>query len=111
MNYLEEYKKCAEICQDTDFGNKRSVRAHNAAVDRMYEIVEQASMDGSEAIANLISLLDDDISSKWIAHHIIEKAEVDPGIRKKCFKIIEKIASIDGPDAFGEKIWLEEWKK
>lgn len=110
MNYKEEYRKCAEICRDTDFGSKQSVRNHNKAVNYMYKIVERVTLAGSEAIAELINLLDDEISSKWIAHHLIEKTKLDPANRIKCFKIIEKIANGDGPDAFGEQMWLEEWK-
>jgi hypothetical protein len=101
MNFKEEYRKCAEICQGTDYGSKQSVSNRNKVVNRMYEIVEQASETGRESVAELIELLDDEISSKWIAHHIVEKTKVDPSIRDKCFKIIEKLANGDDPNAFG----------
>jgi hypothetical protein len=110
MNYIDEYRKCAELCRHTDYGSKQSVCEHNEAVKRMYKIVEQATQAGNEAITALVSLLDDEISSKWIAHHLIEKTKIDPSIRIKCLKIIEKLANGDGPDAFGEQVWLEEWK-
>ena len=57
----------------------------------MYKIVETASQAGKDSITEVINLLDDEISSKWIAYHLIEKSNIDPSIRKKCFKIIEKI--------------------
>ena len=76
MNFKEEYRKCVKIYRDTDYGNKQTVHHHNEALNRMYEIVDQASQAGSEAISDLISLPDDEISSKWIAHHLIEKTKL-----------------------------------
>ena len=58
----------------------------------------------------MIILLDDEISSRWMAHHLIEKTKISPSNRKKCFKIIDRIANGDDPDALGEQMWLDEWK-
>ena len=109
MNYKKEYQKCAETCHNTDYGNRNSVRKHNEAVDQMYKIVENASNSDSDAISDLISLLEDEMTSKWIAHHLVEKGKIDRDTRKKCIKIIKRLAKGDSAYAFGEKTWLKEW--
>lgn len=109
--FIDEYKKCAEICSRFNSSDKNSVKNNNQAVSRMYKIVEKVSKEGDEAIEKLAILLDDPISGQWLAHQLVEKINLPMHIENKCFQIIEKLAKEDAIGSMGEKIWLAEWKK
>ena len=107
---INEYKRYASICSQTDYEEKESVTSHNNAVDQMYRIVIEAAKIGPDSINELAELLDDKIAAPWLAHHLIEKTEIPKTLEGKCFEIIENIALGSDVDAMGEKQWLREWK-
>lgn len=110
-NIKEEYIKCAEICAQIDYSDKKSVRANNRAVDKMYRLVERAKFEGPESIAGLIDLLDHSLAGSWIAHQLVERVNFDIEIAKKCFEIIEPLAHGESANALGETWWLAENRK
>ncbi len=107
---IEEYKKFSEICENTDYSNKQSVKKHNKAVNGMYKIIEKVAQKGQSSVDKISQLLDDKISRKWVAFQLLEKVQVTSDIELKCLSIIEDIASGDGAEAMGSRIWLDEWK-
>jgi hypothetical protein len=108
---IEEYRQCASICATTDYGDKKAVRRHNQAVDKMYRIVETAAKQGSAAVSVLIPLLEEPPCAKWLAHQLLEKTETDPETELKCLAIIEALSKGEGPGALGEQYWLRDYRK
>ncbi|MFH2003077.1 MAG: hypothetical protein ABIK28_25645 [Planctomycetota bacterium] len=108
---IEEYKKCASTCAATDYRNKKSVRRHNLAVDRMYGIIVSAVKQGHDAVSSFLPLLDDPVCARWLAHHLLEKADVPPQVEEKCLAVIEALSKGDGPDALGEQYWLRDYRQ
>jgi hypothetical protein len=114
MDMFDEYRKCAEICSkkiDYYHVDKRTIRANNRAVVKMYKIVKKAVKNGDQAVAELVKLLDEPISAPWIAHQLVEKAKISPEIQLRCFNIIEKLAMKDGGESaeqMGERMWLKQ---
>jgi hypothetical protein len=109
--YLDDYQNCVEKCATTDYGNPQSVKIHNQAVQKMYEIVEQAARQGEETINTLATLLDHPRAAKWLAFQLLEKANVDSNVENKCLSIINGMANTESADSYGARIWLEKWKQ
>jgi hypothetical protein len=105
---IEEYHNQTKICALTDYSSKKSVKAHNSAVKRMYEIVEL--LKGDQLAINQISLLLDlkeNNTDLWIATHLLERTIPGKQIESKALKIIEKAAKGSGIDALGYREWLK----
>jgi len=103
-----EYINSCEICEYTDYQSKSSVKRHNQSVDRMYEIVEEIKSLGDNATHQFAELLNHPVSSKWLAHHLIEKVSISEELKYKCINIIRKLAMDNSQTGLGEKMWLEE---
>jgi len=71
----------------------------------MYEIVKIAAAKGPSEIERLAVLLNEKKSAKWIAHQLVEKAELQSEIENKCFKIIESYAKGNDADAISPAIY------
>ncbi len=108
---IDEYRKCSKICASLDCSDNKSVQKNNRAVSRMYKIVQTAAAEGLEAIGRLSVLLDEPESGKWIAHQLVEKADLPKEVEDKCFRIIEILSKGDSLNALGNSMWLDEWKK
>lgn len=106
-----EFILCSEICAQTDYGDMSTVRANNAAVSKMYKLVKAASDLGPDAVGKMAKLLDNPVASPWIAHQLIEKADISPATRDKCLSVIRKLAQGDSANAMGERMWLKEWER
>lgn len=83
---LEEYKKLAQICAETDYGNQASVRRRNKAVARMYKIVEAVGSEQTDEIrqqfVELFDITDYD-THLWAAIHLLERFYLRIQKRKK----------------------------
>lgn len=77
----------------------------------MYAIVRMVAAKEPEELEKFTSLLNEDAPARWLAHQLIELAEMPPDIEDKCFGIIESYAKGDSADAVGERMWLDEWEK
>ena len=108
---LDEYQNCVEKCAATDYGDPQAVKVHNRAVQKMYEIVEQAVREGAEAIKILATLLDHPLAARWLAFQLLEKANVDTEVENKCLSIINGMANAGSADSYGAGVWLEKWKQ
>ena len=105
-----EYRECAERCARIEYCDPASVADSNRAVDRMYEIVKLAVKEGEGAVNKLVSLLDEPVSARWLAHQLVEIADLQRDVEDRCFAIVEELATGDGPEAMGEAVWLKEFK-
>ena len=111
MSMLEEYRECAEICSRINYHDKKTIKANNHAVDKMYRIVEKAEKKGSASIAELATLLDESGSAEWLSYQLLERASVTPQIERKCLAIIYKLAMGENAEAMGSQMWLKNWYK
>lgn len=106
---LDEYRRCAEICKNTDYGNKKSVKENNRAAKRMWQLTEKVVKEGSGAIRLLASLLDDPLTKEWLAYQLLEKADLDADTEDKCFSVIREIAASNIPvNSFAAKKYLDD---
>ena len=116
MNLIEEYLDNIENMKLSldDYGDKGKVRKSNKLADRNIKIVELINHQ-PELIMKFVSLLDsEDIEVRaWVAHHVIERMNLDKSIRLKALREIED-ESINHPDSqkrLGTKMWLEQYYK
>ncbi len=116
---IREYINCATVCANVDYADRVSVRNNNKAVDRMRAIVDEITSTDSPLLSDLLALLDsddNDVASGWIAHHLVEMANLNSADIRKCFSKVEEMIEtadkcLDGATALGERMWLEEWRK
>lgn len=107
---IKEYKEQAVICATTDYSNKDSVKSHNKAVNRMYQIVDtvysQFGLEGLDGFSRLLDLVENG-TNVWAAVHIVEKMNPDPKIKEKALSIIKKVASENNAQGLGFRHWLK----
>ena len=111
---IEEYITCAEEAAAVDYGNKRSVREFNVRSARMREIVQEVVAMGQDAIGQFSSVLEIEPAAVWLAHHLVELAELDNKTLAKCFnRVMQAKSEAEGngehATAMGEDMWLKEW--
>ena len=106
----EEYRDCVKACENIDYTENRSIRLNNAAVTRMYQLVAKAEKRGAIGVAELLPLLDEPACAAWLAHQLVERATIDKLVEDRCFQIVEQLASHGGADAYGNQLWLSEWR-
>jgi hypothetical protein len=115
IDYLKaEYKRQTEICAETDYADKKTIRKNNAAVDRMYAIIDSVSKsEEKDAITNFAQLLNEEENRThiWAAIQMLEKLKVDEITKKVAIKIIETEAKSDSDSAVGLQYWLEKHQK
>ena len=109
---IDEYRKCAEICRSTDYGNSRSVKLHNRSAKKMHLLVLKASKEGDKVIEVLAQLLNDSVASEWLSYQLLEVVDgLQPNIELKCLEIIQKISNDSNrhADSYGARVWLARW--
>ena len=112
---VNEYLSRAEKAKSVDYSDKKSVEQFNASADRMRAIVDEVVDLGQDAILAFACLLDKEPAVTWVAHHLVEKAELDAATLAKCFSRVEQAmmdaeARGDLANAMGEEMWLKEWR-
>jgi hypothetical protein len=108
---IDEYKNCVAVTVQADYADRRSIRRSNRAVARMYALLREAAATDPSSIEALYQLLDDPQASKWLAHQLVEVVDLPAEIEEKCFSIVKRLSQGDGPEAFGERLWLDEWMR
>ena len=110
----EKYLKQTQICSETDYAEKNSVRKRNSAVKEMYRIVNSiAERNDQVEILNFADLLniEENRTNIWAAVQILEKLDVDNKTEHQALEIIKKAACGVDPDALGFQLWLENYVK
>lgn len=109
---IEEYRSLTAVCFGTDYSNATSVKKHNKAVTRMYEIVSHLSQDASlECVNQFYELfqMSENNTNVWAAIHSLEHLTPDTLKTKKALSIIGKAAEGESAEAFGFQLWLKDW--
>jgi len=76
----------------------------------MYSLIRKAVSEGN--IKEYFPLLQHPVARKWIAHQLVENAELPKEVEDSCFSIVEELAENGDPaDALGERYWLQEWNE
>jgi hypothetical protein len=110
--HLKRYRELAEIHANTDYGDSRSVRRANNAVDEMFKICLEINQLGEQGLLAFATLLDEPKNKiqLWAAHHILEQMRYTPSLECRALEIIREFSKGKGADAYGNKIWLENWE-
>lgn len=114
MSLTDEYLNLAITCSSTDYSDKKSIRQHNIAVGKMYQIAKDIAKEPTkDIINNFVKLLnvDADKVNIWAAVHILELIKVDEATRLKALSIIKEVANENSTDALGYRIWLKNYEK
>ncbi len=111
-NLIEEYRNLPKICAKIDYADKKSVKANNKAVSRMYKIVDLLNQD-SIGFARFKELLDinEYKTNLWVATHILEKMNPEKDTERKALNIIQDAAAGNDILALGYQTWLKNYKK
>ena len=109
---LARYKEFARTHANTDYGDSRSVKRANNAADKMLLIALEASRTGEESLAAFAELLDEpaDKIQLWAAHHILERMNPNKPLAQHALSVIQDYSTRDDLGAYGEKMWLSDWK-
>jgi len=86
------------------------VHAGNKAADQMRSIAK--CIAGNQQIqTEFETLLDspNQLLARWAAHHLLELMSLTPRTEAKALSLIEHAATREGPDAYGEQLWLHSW--
>jgi len=105
---IERYRTDSAICAATDQSSRAAVRRHNAAADRLRALVADAYVAGPEKVAELIPLLDEPPSDRWLAFQLLELGEPPPDCTERCIRVIQQIATGQDAGAMGARIWLKD---
>ena len=107
--YIEKF--C--ITKRTDYGDRKSVKQHNRAMDSCREIARKIQEQHDELKSDFCCLLDSNIPDLplLVAHHMIEVMEYDEEQKAKALNIIYEKTKEDSVDGFGNKLWLEDYLK
>jgi hypothetical protein len=109
---VEEYLANARAHAATTYADSKSVRTSNRAADRMRAIALQFSSRSLDDKRTFALLLDDttETVAAWAAHHVLEMMAPDDKTTQRALLVIERQSSGTGPNALGERIWLENWR-
>jgi len=102
---IDRYRECAAICAATKYGSGASIRRHNSAATEMRRIVREPG-----AAEELLPLLAEAESGKWLAFQLLELCSPSLEVREKCLAIIRRLATGSGVDALGAQYWLRDFK-
>lgn len=101
---IERYRQCAAICAATEYGAGDAITTHNAAAIEMGRIAAEPGAD-----EELLPLLDEPESAKWLAFQLLELCSPVPEVAERCLRIIEELAAGSSTDAVGAQFWLKEF--
>ena len=113
QNLKERYIKLTQICAETDYADKKSVRKNNSVVKEMYKIMELISESENQIeIQNFAELLNikENRTNLWVATQMLEKLNANQKTEQKALKIIKNIANGNGTEAIGFQSWLSEYQ-
>ncbi len=107
----DRYRACAATCAGTDYNSPASVRRHNAAANRMRGIIEEAAARGPAAVGELLPLLDEEPSARWLAFHLLELSPLPPAERERCLAVIRRLAVGSSAEALGADVAPEAHRR
>jgi len=110
---LNRYEELARIHASIDYGDLRSVKQANDAVDEMISISRNVSLMGEGGLEAFMTLLDIPANKVhlWAAHHILEYMNFSVSLEQRALGIIREHAKDESANAFGERWWLKDWEE
>ena len=110
---LKRYEELAQIHASIDYGDSRSIKQANDAVDEMISISRKASLMGEGALGAFTILLDVSANKVrlWAAHHILEHMDFSKSLEQRALGIIREYAKGESANALGERWWLKDWEE
>jgi hypothetical protein len=110
---LNRYEELARIHANSDYGDSRSVKKANDAVDEMISISRDVGLMGEGGLEAFSALLDVSTNKVhlWAAHHILEHMNISKSLERRALGIIRENAKGDSADALGERWWLKDWEE
>ena len=61
------------------------------------------------AAGELLPLLEEPESARWLAFQILELSQPSPAARERCLETVRGIAAGSGADALGAQLWLRNF--
>jgi hypothetical protein len=110
---IETYKEQVSICAQVNYLDKKTVKANNDAVKKMYKLIETLKGDFSqEDVRQFSSLLDisDQNTNLWVAAQMLERLQLEKDIEQKALSVIKLTVNSERPEALGFQMWLKDWK-
>jgi hypothetical protein len=111
---IELYITQSKICSEINFEDKKSVKANNNAIDKMYKIIEDLKNNFSnvefEEFYLILDIKDFGVNL-WGAIHLLEKISLPNIIKNKALKIITNEIKNNESNSYGLQIWLDNWTK
>jgi len=108
-NLIQQFKNHAKTHLKIDYANKKSVKEGNKAVNKMFDIAQKIFSKGQmDEFIELLTVKDNKIDL-WTAHILLERLNAQGNTAQNALAVIKGYASLDTPDSFGEKLWLEHW--
>ena len=110
---LSRYEDFARIHAAIDYGDSRSIKQGNNAVDEMISISRDVSLMGDTGLEAFATLLDVSTNKVqlWAAHHILEHMNFSKALEQRALGIIRENSKGEGPNALGERWWLKDWEE
>ena len=102
---VDRFRKFAAVYATTAYRSGASVRRHNAAAQKMRQIVMEPG-----AAEELVPLLDEPDAAQWLAFELLELSQPSDSVREKCLAIIQSLAAGSGANALGGRYWLRDFK-
>ena len=110
---IETYKQQISICAQVNYLDKKTVKANNEAVKKMYTLIETLrddfSTDYIRQFSSLLNISDQD-TNLWAAAQMLERLQLEKDIEQKALSIIKATANSDKPVALGFQMWLKDWE-
>jgi len=101
---IDRYRQRAATCAATEYDSAASLQRHNVAATEMRRIVAEPG-----AVEELLPLLAEPTSARWLAFQLLEHCTLSPEIRERCLAIVREVAAGSGPDALGARHWLRDF--
>ena len=109
---IAAYRSAAARHAQPHDGLERCVLEINAAANLLRTLgrtILDTGSGGEKALMEIASG-DNSLAAVWAAHHILELSSPSAAAEGLAIAVIERAASGDTANAFGEQLWLNEWR-
>ncbi len=110
-DYLDEYRRLATIHKTVDFGDMKSVRKGNRAIETMSQIAQKISADFPNGLDEFSQLLDNSETEikYYVAFDLLNYLKPQLIVETKALEMIKQRAKNE--NHIGYQFWLKDWEK